>query len=252
LLQYFIEATPLLELYMKIAIPVIAFCALLISITPIPPKKGMLIQFNIDKLLNARPVTTFTNNKLTPWTKGIDGNGLGDGYFTLSAALFNGDKEPHALPDGPLFAANATHPAIKLHYSNTDSLHKQACAITGVGEAKFDVPRAKYSSVYLALTSAEGASSIRVWFNYIDGAECKGFTVPDYYWDIKADDTDFCYLAHDLAKWGNKNNMTEKDHHNIDLLTVHPDSTRVLKSVGIAKTKPGYLVFWAGAGMKKD
>jgi hypothetical protein len=237
---------------MKVIILVSAFFVLSINNISISQKDGNVIQFNIDKVLNARPVATLTNNKLKAWTKGIDGNGLGDGYFTLSAALFNGDKEPHALPDDPLFAANPSHPTIKLHYSNTDSLHNQACSITGLGDVKFDVPKAKYKAVYLALTSAEGASSVRVWFNYTDGAESKSFTVPDYYWDIKADDTDFCYLAHDLAKWGNKNNMTEKDHHNIDLLNVRPDSARVLKSIGIAKTKPGYLVFWAAVGLKKD
>ena len=236
---------------MKITNAVAAFCVLLIG-NPAPQKGGAVIQFNINKILNARPVTTLANSKLTPWKKGIDGNGIGDGYFTLSAALFNKDANPNALPDDPLFAANASHPAIKLHYLNADSLHNQACAINGVGDVKFDVPKAKYKVVYLAVTSAEGASSIKLWFNYTNGANSKSFTVPDYYWDIKPDDTNFCYLAHNLAKWGNKNNMTEKDHHNIDLLCMRPDSARVLKSIGISKGKAGYLVVWGGAGIKAD
>jgi len=71
-----------------------------------------------------------------------------------------------------------------------------------------------------------------------------------YATDLKPDDPNLCYLAHDLAKWGNKNNMTEKDHHNIDLLKIKVDSKRVLKSISITKSKPGYLVFWAAAGEK--
>jgi hypothetical protein len=44
--------------------------------------------------------------------------------------------------------------------------------------------------------------------------------------------------------------MTEKDHHNIDLLNVHPNPAKTLKGISINKTKPGYLVFWAATGVK--
>ena len=209
-----------------------------------------VIQFNIDKILNARPVTVLNNNRLVSWTKGIDGNGLGDGYLTRSAALFNGDNNPHALPDDPLFAENDFHPKIKLHYSNSGSNRNQACAITGAGEVEFNVPRGKYSSIFLALTSAEGPSAIRVKLEYEQDATTTAFVVPDYYQDIKPDDPDFSYLAHDLAKWGNKNNMTEKDHHNIDLLKITPNPAWKLKSIRISKSQPGYLVFWAAAGIR--
>ena len=237
---------------MKITIPAIAFCVLWISNVLLPQKDPKIIQFDISNILNARPVTTLTNKKLVTWKKGIDGDGLADGYLTLSAALFNGDKDPHALPDNPVFAANASHPEIKLHYSNTDSLNNQACGIIGTEVVEFRVPVNKYSAIYLALTSAEGPSALRVQFNYADGADIKNFTVPDYYWDLKPNDPDFCYLAHDLAKWGNKNNMTEKDHHNIDLLNVHPNPERALKSIKISKNKPTYVVFWAAAGVVAD
>jgi hypothetical protein len=211
-----------------------------------------VVQIDLSKILNARPVTSLTNGKLIPWAKGIDGNGLADGYFTMSAALFNGDKGPHALPDNPVFAANASHPEILLHYSNNDSLHFQACGIIGTEEVKFLVPDDKYSDIYLALTSAEGASTLLVQFNYADGVKIKDFTLPDYYWDVKADDPDVCYLVHDLAKWGPKNNMTEKDHHNIDLLNIHPDPARVLNSIIISKNKPTYVVLWAAVGIRAD
>ena len=209
-----------------------------------------MIQFNINKILNARPVTVLNDGKLVSWTKGIDGNGVADGYLTLSAALFNGDKNPHALPDNPLIAGNDFHPDIILHYSNSGSSRNQACAITGAGAIEFNVPKGKYASVFLALTSAEGPSAIRVMLEYQHDAATAEFIIPDYYQDVRPDDPNITYLAHDLAKWGKKNNMTEKDHHNIDLLKITPNPMWKLKSVRISKTKAGYLVFWAAAGIK--
>ena len=117
-------------------------------------QKGKVIQVNIDTLLNARPVTTFSNGQLTSWTKGIDGNGEGDGYLTMAAALFHGDKSPHALPDNPLIPASAKHPAIKLHYDNKDSVGFQSRYVSGEGGFAFNVPGKKYSGLYLSLTSS--------------------------------------------------------------------------------------------------
>jgi|SRR5665213_2546441 len=210
-----------------------------------------VIQFNIDKLLNARPVTVLNHNGLVSWTKGIDGGGMADGYLTQSAALFNGDKNPHALPDNPIFEANGSHPEIKLHYSNSGSNSNQACVITGAGEVEFTVLKGKYSSIFLALTSAEGPSAISVRLQYEQDVTTTDLMVPDYYHYIRPDDPNFSYLAHDLAKWGNKNNMTEKDHHNIDLLKITPNPAWKLKSIRINKTSSGYLVFWAAAGIRK-
>jgi hypothetical protein len=237
---------------MKITIPAIVFFVLWISNAIFPRQENKVIQFDIGNVLNARPVTTLTHNKLVTWKKGIDGDGLADGYLTLSAALFNGDIDLHALPDNPVFSANSSHPEIKLHYSNTDSLHNQACGLIGAEEVEFQVPGNKYSAIYLALTSAEGPSTLRVQFSYADGIEVKNFTLPDYYWDLKPNDPDFCYLVHNLAKWGNKNNMTEKDHHNIDLLNIHPDPVRILKGIKISKNKPTYVVLWAAAGVRAN
>jgi hypothetical protein len=208
------------------------------------------VQFDLGKILNARPVTVVANHRLVTWTKGIDGNGLADGYLSQSAALLNGDKDAHALPDNPVFVANSSHPEIVLHYSNHDSLPNQACSITGAGEVQFAVPKAKYSVVFLALTSAEGVSNLQIQLIYNNGTATRDIVLPDYYQDIKPGDPNLNYLAHDLAKWGNKNNMTEKDHHNIDLLKITADPARVLKGISISKTKPGYLVFWAAAGVK--
>jgi hypothetical protein len=209
------------------------------------------VQFDLNKILNARPVTIVANHRLVTWTKGIDGNGLADGYLSQSAALFNGDKGAHALPDNPVFAANSSYPEIMLHYSNNDTLHNQACSIAGEGKVQFAVPKGKYSAIFMALTSAEGTSNLQIRLIYNNGTETKELVLPDYYQDIKLGDPNLNYLAHDLAKWGNKNNMTEKDHHNIDLLKIQVDPARELKAIRISKTKPGYLVFWAAAGLKK-
>ncbi len=229
-----------------------AFLALVTGVAFKMKKTGGVVQINISKILNGRPVSTLTNNKLMPWSKGVDGDGTADGYFTLSAALFNGDKDPHALADNPVYAANESHPEIKLYYSNNDSLRDQACGMIGASEIEFAVPKTKYSAVYLALTSAEGAIALHVKLNYTNGIEEKDYVIPDWYLDIAANDPNFCYLAHDMAKWNNKSKMAEKDHHNIDLLKLRPDPSKTLKSIEIGKTKPGYLTFWAATGVKAE
>jgi hypothetical protein len=208
-----------------------------------------VIQVDLNSILNARSVTTLTNGKLVTWTMGIDGNGKADGYLTMSASIFKGDTNPKALPDNPLIPANAEHPEMLLHYSNGDSISKQTVAVTGVGSFDFDVPSNHYSKMFLALTSAEGASIINVDIQYADGMEKKSFKVLDYAQDIKPNDENLCYLLHNLAKWGTKNNMTEIDHHNIDLLNIHPDPNRILTNIHVEKSESGYLVFWAATGV---
>ena len=104
---------------MKILILIFAIILLKADGALSQQKNNEVIQFDISKILNARPVTTLYKNKLITWSKGIDGGGIADGYLTISAALFNNDKNPHALPDNPIFPANESHPEIKLHYSNS-------------------------------------------------------------------------------------------------------------------------------------
>lgn len=210
-----------------------------------------VIQINLSHQLNARSVTTLSNGKLVTWTKGIDGNGEADGYLTRAAALFKGDSDTNALPDNPLFPANDKHPQVLLHYANSDNHSNQTVAITHSGSFSFKVPSKHYSSLFFALTSSEGASQIKISLHYTDGIESRSIEVPDYYMDIPAENTDWCYLAHNLAKWGKMNQMTEKDHHNIDLLNIHPDPNRRLKSIQIEKSEAGYLVFWTATGIVK-
>jgi hypothetical protein len=224
---------------------------LILSALPSFRKKEKIIQLDLSKILNARPVTTFTNGRLITWTKGIDGNGKADGYLTMAAAIFKGDKDPKALPDNPLFTATNKHPEVLLYYSNNDSISNQAFAFSNKDSVHVELLPKYYTDLYLAFTSAEGASQIKVNLLYTDGMESKSFEVPDYYKDIPATHPDLCYLVHDLAKWGKVNNMTEKDHHNIDLLNIHPDPNRKLTGIKIEKAEAGYLLFWAATGVVK-
>ena len=213
------------------------------------PQKSKVIQIDISKLLNARPITTLTNGNLISWTKGIDGNGDGDGYLTHSAAEFNGDKYAHALPDNPVFPANAQHPEIVLHYNNADSVHNQARFVSGEGEFEIKVPKHHYSAVYLGLTSSEGTAALQFELSYRDGKETKNYLLPDYYDNVSDKYPDLSYVATDLAKWGKKDKMTEKDHHNIHLLKLNIDPKKTLAAIRVKKAKGGYLMFWSATGV---
>ena len=102
--------------------------------------------------------------------------------------------------------------------------------------------------LYFAMTSAEGASALKFYLTYANGGAIEEILLPDYYQDLPENDSSFCYLAHDLAKWGPTNKMTEKDHHNIDVVKVKADPKQTLLSIKISKGKAGYVVFWAAAG----
>jgi len=209
------------------------------------------VQIDISSLLNARPVTTFTGGKITGWTKGIDGNGDGDGYLTYSAAAFNGDKDAHALPDNPVFQANTHHPEIVLHYDNADSLRNQARFISGEGEFTIVMPKRHYESIYLGLTSSEGASALSFELRYTNETVVTNYLLPDYYNNVSDKYPNLNYIATDLAKWNKKNVMVEKDHHNIHLLKLDIDPHKTLAAIKVKKGKEGYLMFWSATGVTK-
>lgn len=225
-----------------------AICALFISSSGFY-KAHKVIQIDVSTLLNARCVTTLTEGKLVTWTKGIDKD---NGYLTMSAAVFNNDKDPHALPDNSLFPANQWHPEILLHYSNEDGTQNQTRCIEDSGEFIITVPRHKYSDLYLSLTSSYGTSSLYFELTYTDGVELRNFIVPDWFKDIPEKDPDFSYVAQNMGKWGSNNNLKEKDHHNIDALNIHPNPKRILTAIKLKKSPGGYLVFWAATGVLKS
>lgn len=131
-------------------------------------QKETVIQIDVSKILNARSVTTLQQGKHKTWTMGIDGNGVGDGYLTLSAALSMGDQNPKALPDNSLFIGTDKHPEVLLHYLNMDSISNQTLAIKGSGNFIMQVLAKKYSKMFLSVSSAEGASKIKVDLIYSD------------------------------------------------------------------------------------
>ncbi len=212
-------------------------------------QKSKVVQIDISNLLNARPVTTLTDYKLISWTKGIDGNGDGDGYLTQSAAEFNGNKDAHALPDNPVFAANAQHPEIVLHYNNVDSIHSQARFVSGDGEFTIRVPKGHYAAIYLGLTSSEGPSALEFELTYSNKTAAENYELPDYYNNASEKYPNLSFVATDLAKWGKNNIMTEKNHHNIHLLKLNVDSEHTLKAIKVKKSKSGYLIFWSATGV---
>ena len=113
-----------------------------------------VIQFDVSRILNARPVTTLAGQRLVPWTKGMDGGGKADGFMTQAAAQYNHDDCSHALPDDGKFAADRTHPPVQLHFNNIDSNSYQARAVEGEGVFEFAIPQKSYRSLLLFLTSA--------------------------------------------------------------------------------------------------
>jgi hypothetical protein len=228
--------------------PTPATTATLASVSRLP--EGTVVQVDVGPLLNARPVTTLTAGKLVTWTMGIDGGGKASGYLTMAAAQAAGDKNPKALPDNPLIPASGSRPEMLLHYSNEDGQGNQACVVADQ-ELGIPVPKKKFGHLFLAWTSAEGSSQIKVELSYSDGtSDTRAATIPDYYNDAPANDPAFSHVVRDLAKWGPSNKMTEANHHNIHALDIAPDARRELTSIKIAKS-PGrsYLLFWAATGV---
>jgi hypothetical protein len=212
-------------------------------------KTDNVIQIDVSAILNARSVTTISKGKLVTWTTGIDKE---NGYLTMAASAFMGDQDPHALPDNPLISANQSHPEILLNYSNEAGAQNQTRCLPDSGEFVFKVPNYKYSDLFLSLTSSYGASSLQFELTYNDGFELRNFVLPDWYKDIPENDPDFSYIVHNMGKWGNKNNLNEKDHHNIDALNIHPNPNRILTTIKLRKLPEGYLVFWAATGVVKN
>jgi hypothetical protein len=209
-----------------------------------------VIQVDVRPILTGRAVTTFTDGKLVPWTKGVDGGGLADGYMTLEASVINGDRNANALPDDGCFKATALHPFVRLNFTNADGKNSQTRSVEGDGGFAFSVPNKRYERMLVFMTSAEGPSHLRFKLSYADGTfEQREILLPDYYNDAPAGDTNIFSLATNLAKWNASGKMTEKNHHHIHGVDLHPDAGKELVSVQIDKTAPGYLVFWGATGV---
>jgi hypothetical protein len=204
------------------------------------------IQVNIKSLLNARSVTTFSNGKLYTWTKGIDGGGTGDGYVTHSVAVHL-NYTGHTLPDSARFPANANHPTMLLNFSNSDSTNFQTHYLSGSDSVTFPVPQGNYSTVYLALTSSEGSTTVGVVLNYSDGPATSTFTLNDY--DV-GNSSGVFFVDSGMQKWNNQNSPGDNFGHALNGFGVTTNPAKTLTSVKlIKKTAGSYLVFWGATGV---
>jgi hypothetical protein len=209
-----------------------------------------VIQVDVRPMLTGRAVTTLTGGKLVPWTKGVDGAGRADGYMTLEASVANGDKNAKALPGDGCFKATAAHPFVRLNFTNADGKGSQTRNVEGEGGFALPVPGKQYKRMLVFMASAEGPSHLRFKLGYADGTfEQREVLLPDYYNDAPAGDPNIFSLAADLAKWNASGRMTERDHHHIHGVDLHPDARKKLVSVSVSKTAPGYLVFWGATGV---
>lgn len=209
-----------------------------------------VIQIDVRPILTGRAVTTVTDGKLAPWTKGVDGGGRADGYMTVAASIVNGDTNANALPDDGCFKATASHPFVQLNFNNADGKGSQTRSIEGAGGFTFFVPGKQYQRMMVFVTSAEGPSHLHFKLTYADGTfEQTEILLPDYYNDPSAGDTNIFSLAANLAKWDSTGRMKERSHHHIHGVDLYPDANKELVSVQVAKTVPGYLVFWGATGV---
>jgi len=224
------------------AVMALGYCSLAMS--------ADTVQVNLKSILNARSVSTYSNGKLYPWVRGVDGGGVGnaDGYVTHSAAVFLGRTDVLSLPDSARFPANANHPTMILNWSNSDSIDFQTHYLSGLDSVTFSVPPGNYSTIYLALTSSEGSTAITVVLNYSDGPVTSNITLPDYATPLT---TGFFFVDSNLAKWNNTTNtVKETAGHNIDGYGVPVNAAKTLTSVKLKKNTTGsYMVLWGATGV---
>src|ERR1700722_12226162 len=97
-----------------------------------------VIQIDVRSVLTGRAVTTLTDGKLKPWTKGVDGGGRAGGVMRFEASPANGDKDALALPGDGCFKATTRHPFVRLNFSNADGKGFQTRGVEG--EGGFDFP----------------------------------------------------------------------------------------------------------------
>src|ERR1700722_14135465 len=74
-----------------------------------PTNNSTTVQVDVNKLLNARVVTTLTAGQVIPLQTSIDGAG---GIATQAAAIALNGKAETAVPDDGTFPANADHPEV--------------------------------------------------------------------------------------------------------------------------------------------
>ncbi len=209
------------------------------------------VQFQVGPLLNARLVTTLSNDALIAWNKGIDEKW--SGLATRAAADAMGSQTRIALPNDGLFPPNSFHPQATLHFSNADASGSQVhfTARQTADSYSFETGNEAFSHLSLFFMSAFGASQISVEIAYADNTkETRNYSVED--WASKIPETNEKYfLAANLAKWGPKNTELEKDRHYIMGINLKPDPTKPVARVTINKPASATsLSFWGATGYR--
>jgi hypothetical protein len=208
-------------------------------------RAGEAVQIDASSVFNMRPVSTIVAGKLVPMTGDIDGAG---GVATKSAAKAQGMDDPFSMPDDGVFPANDKHVLIVMPYAKDDGKSPQARTSRAEDTFIFPVPPKNYSNLWLFLASGRGPSDIAVKMKYKDGTtETRKMQVPDWFWELKPDDADRCYVATDLSKWGPEKQL-EKNHHYIFGLNIRPNPAKVLTNIGVTKTKSGIMAFFGATG----
>ena len=202
-----------------------------------------VIQADIQSLLNARIVTTLSNNKLVLWTESLDAGT--SGMATQAAVRSNGDTTSIALPDEGVFSANEFHPKVVLNYSNAKATGFQARRSIDVDSFTVVTPKKKYEKVFLFCMSGNGKSNLSLQLIYSDKTveSCERY-VPDWFFDLKPTDTNLCVLAKNMGKWDKTNKLMEADHHYIHGVILQPNPSKKLVSISVKKEKEAVLTLW--------
>ncbi|WP_287627159.1 MULTISPECIES: Ig-like domain-containing protein [unclassified Microcystis] len=114
--------------------------------------------------LSTQSYANYTNKFFVTYTQLYDRYGNPDGYqATYPAAV-------HGLPDDGFFPANTYHPEIQLGYNNADD-GNNAVLLNGLQNSTVNLPTnqyGQYSSIHLAVTSAQG-TNFSLTLHYTDG-----------------------------------------------------------------------------------
>jgi hypothetical protein len=214
-----------------------------------PALAGEAVQIDTSKVFNNRPITTVVSGNVVPMTGDVDAAG---GMITHTASKMMGSEDPYSLPDDGVFPANNKHALIILPYGKGDAKSPQARKSRDEDTFSFAVPPKNYSKLWLMTTSGQGPTTLNVEMTYADKTtEKRTVEVPDWYWELKPDDTYRCYVASNLSKWGPKKQL-EKDHHYIFGIDIQPNREKTLEKVTVTKTKKGILGFFGATGQAGD
>jgi hypothetical protein len=215
-------------------------------------RADVVVQIPIDPLLNGRPVSTFTDGKVIPWTAG-QGLDAMDGLVTIAAEKALGQTGA-ALPDDGTFAADADHPQAILHFSNDASATSlQTHFLNGPGDFQFAVPQATYSKLFLYMTSSYGASPLTITATYASGQpSTTSFMLPDWGTGqpLPTNPPIFFNLISGMHKWTAGDQQVDSPVHTITGVAISTDSSRTLTSIQVNSSATMQdLIFWGATGL---